>query len=440
LSAWNCRSAGIWRAPRYRVNFVFPTKEYERTRTEVLIETFIRKQLRLKAHTVTKVEETDDSMLVYIDRLGKRLLRCGVCRQRCLEVHDISKEREWRDLSMRKLPLKLRYRPRRVECPRCGVRVEDFPWAEPWARVTTALSNAVAVLARELSWKGTAREYGLNWKSVATIVKRAVQYGLKHRKRPPVHAIGIDEVSRRKGQVYLTVVYDLERRVLLWVGDDRTEEAVRPFFTKEMGKRRCQTLQVVCMDMWAAYAKLVRDHAVNAQILFDRFHIVKHLNEAVDAARRDLWRQLTTKERVSFKGTRWLLLKNPWNLNSGQKERLSTLVRWNSPLVRAWYLKESFQLFWTYKQPWRAKQHLLKWMNSAMRSRLEPFKKFVGMLRSHLDGVLAWTDTRLSNGAVEGMNNKIKSISHRSFGFRTAENFIAAIYHCCARLPLPVER
>jgi transposase len=406
----------------------------------VLIETFIRKQLRLKAHTVTRVEETAECMLVYIDRLGNRLLRCGVCRRRCQQVHDIRKQREWRDLSMRKLPLQLRYRPRRVECSRCGVRVEDFPWAEPWARVTTALSNAVAVLARELSWQGTAREYGLNWKSVATIVKRAVQYGLKHRKRPPVHAIGIDEVSRRKGQVYLTVIYDLERRVLLWVGDERTEEAVRPFFTKEMGKRRCQTLRVVCMDMWAAYAKLVREHAVNAQILFDRFHIVKHLNEAVDAARRDLWRQLTTKQRVSFKGTRWLLLKNPWNLSSSQEERLSTLVQWNSPLVRAWYLKESFQLFWNYRQPWRAKQHLLKWMNSAMRSRLAPFQRFVGMLRSHLDGVLAWTKTRLSNGAVKGMNNKIKSISHRSFGFRTAENFIAAIYHSCARLPLPVER
>ena len=254
----------------------------------MLIETFIRKQLRLKAHTVTRVEETDECMLVWIDRLGRRLLRCGVCRQRCLEVHDIRKEREWRDLSMRKIALKLRYRPRRVACPRCGVRVEDFPWAEPWARVTAALSNAVAVLARELSWQGTARHYGLNWKSVATIVKRAVQYGLRHRKRPPVHVIGIDEVSRRKGQVYLTVVYDLERRVLLWVGGDRTEEAVRPFFTKEMGPRRCRTLQVVCMDMWAAYAKLVRQHAPNAQILFDRFHIVKHLNEAVDAVRREL--------------------------------------------------------------------------------------------------------------------------------------------------------
>jgi transposase len=414
--------------------------QQRKDRIEVLIETFIRKQLGLKAHTVTKVEESGEEMTVSIDRLGQRLLRCGVCRKRCKEVHDIRKQREWRDLSMRKLSLKLRYRPRRVECPRCGVRVEDFPWAEPWARVTTALANAVAVLARELSWQGTARQYGLNWKSVATIVKRAVQYGLKHRARPPVHVIGMDEVSRRKGQVYLTVVYDLERRVLLWVGEDRTEEAVSKFFTDEMGRRRCRTLRAVCMDMWAPYAHLVREHAPNAQILFDRFHIVKHLNQTVDAVRRELWRRVTAQQKVEVKGTRWLLVKNPWNLTNDQKERLSTLIRWNTPLVRAWYLKEAFQLFWGYHQPKRAEDYLTKWMNSAMRSKLEPFKKFVRMLRSHLDGVLAWTKTRISNGAVEGMNNKIKSISHRSFGFRSAQNFIAAIYHCCARLPLPAER
>jgi len=416
------------------------TKTQRGETTGVLIETFIRKQLRLKAHTVIRVEETEEALIVHIDRLQKRLLRCGVCRRRCREVHSVRKEREWRDLSMRKLSLKLRYRPRRVCCPRCGVRVEDFPWAEAWARVTTALANVVAALARELSWQGVARHYGLNWKSVATIVKRAVAYGLRHRARPPVHVIGIDEVSRRKGQVYLTVVYDLERRVLLWVGEDRTEVAVKKFFTEEMGRRRCRTLQVVCMDMWAPYANLVRQHAPQAQLLFDRFHIVKHLNEAVDTVRRELWRQLTSKDRVNVKGTRWLLLKNPWNLSDHQNERLSTLVRWNTPLVRAWYLKEAFQLFWAYQQPKRAREHLQKWMNSAMRSKLEPFKKFVRMLRSHLDGILSWTKTRVSNGAVEGMNNKIKSISHRSFGFRKAQTFIAAIYHCCARLPLPNER
>ena len=233
-----------------------------------------------------------------------------------------------------------RYRPRRVECPRCGVRVEDFPWAEPWSRVTTALSNAVAKLARELSWQGTARQYGLNWKSVATIVGRAVDYGRRNRVRPPVRVIGIDEVSRRKGQVYLTVVYDLERRVLLWVGDERTEEAVKPFFTEEMGRRRCRTLQVICMDMWAAYANLVKEYAPQAQILFDRFHIVKHLNDAVEEVRRSEMRRLSAKEKVAFRRSRWLVLKNPWNLSDDQKERLSTLVQWNTPIVRGYYLEQ----------------------------------------------------------------------------------------------------
>jgi transposase len=165
-----------------------------------------------------------------------------------------------------------------------------------------------------------------------------------------VHVVGIDEVSRRKGLVYPTVVYDLERRVLPGVGEDRTEEAVKKFFTEEMGKRRRQTLRVVCMDMWAAYANQVRAHAPNAQIPFDRFHIVKHLNEAVDAVRRELWRQLTAKERTTFKGTRWLSPENPWNLSGDRKERLSTLVRWNAPIDRAYYLKEASQPFWFYKR------------------------------------------------------------------------------------------
>jgi transposase len=386
---------------------------------------------------VTKVEVTEDSVIVSIDRLGRRLLRCSVCHRRCRKVHSLGRQREWRDLAIRDLRLRLRYRPRRLDCPRCGVRVEDLPWAEPWARVTRALSHAVATLARELSWKGTAQQFQLNWKSVASIVRRAVQYGLRHRKRPPVRVIGIDEVSRRKGQVYLTVVYDLERRVVLWVGDGRTEDAVRIYFTEELGPRRCRTLQVVCMDMWAAYANLVRQYAPQAKILFDRFHIVRHLNLALDEVRKSEMRRLTVQEKVNFKRSRWLLLKNPWNLSKDQKDRLSTIIRWNSPMMRGYYLKESFQLFWYYRQPARAEAHLRQWMNAAMHSRLEPFKKFVRMLRSHLDGVLAWTRLRLSNGAVEGMNNKIKLISHRAFGFRQARNFIAAIYHGCARLPLP---
>jgi transposase len=130
-------------------------------------------------------------------------------------------------------------------------------------------------------------------------------------------------------------------------------------------------------------------------------------------------------------------MANPRNLSKDQKDRWSTSIRWNSPTVRGYYRKESLQLLWYYRQPARAEAHLRQWMNAARRSRLETLPEVVRMLRSHLDGVLAWTRLRLSNGAVEGMNNKIKLISHRAFGFRQARNFIAAIYHGCARLPRP---
>jgi transposase len=392
----------------------------------VLLETFIRKVLYLKAHRVTAVKVGPEQIVVEIDRLKSRALRCGVCRGSCRKVHQVEEARSWQDLSLRQLPMVLRYRPRRLRCARCGVHVEAVPWARFWARVTTTLGRAVAELAQHLSWQETARHFRLDWKSVASIVRRVVAYGLERRRRRPLHLLGIDEVSRRKGHHYLTVVYDLERRVLLWVGENRTEETLT-------------RVQVVCLDMWQAYLNAVRHHAPNAQVLFDRFHLVQHLNRAVDEVRRQEWRRLSGREKTSFKRTRFLLLKNPWNLTTDERERLSTLVRWNSPIVRAYYLKEVFQLFWSYRQPARAEHHLRRWLHSAMRSRLQPFKELVCRLRAHLQGVLAWTRLRVSNGALEGMNNKIKLVSHRSFGFRTVENFTAAIYHCCAHLPLPEE-
>jgi transposase len=360
----------------------------------VLVETFIRKLLHLKAHYVTAVWQGPEEEVVEIDRFRSRMLRCGVCQGRCRKVHQVEEARSWRDLSLRQFPMVLCYRPRRVRCPRCGVRVEAVPWAQLWARVTTALARAVGELARHLSWQETARHFRLDWKSVASIVRRVVTYGLAHRRRRPLHVLGIDEVSRRKGHHYLTIVYDLERGALLWVGEDRTEETLIRFFT-ELDRRRSATLQIVCLDMWQAYLKAVRRHASNAQVLFDRLHLVQHLNRAVDEVRRSEMRRLSGREKTFFKRTRFLLLKNPWNLRTDERERLSTLVRWNSPIVR--------------------------------------------MLRTHLEGVLAWTRLRLSNGALEGMNNKIKLVSHRSFGFRTVRNYTAAIYHCCAHLPLPEE-
>jgi len=399
------------------------------------METCIRRSFRMKSHYVERVEESEAGWVAFVQRIGRRKLRCQ-CGLATRRVHSRGRVRRWKDLSVRDKPLWLIYRVCRVVCRSCGVVTEQLPWAERWARVTRPLAQAVARLARQMSWKQVACHYGLDWKTVAAVVRRAVAYGLAHRKRRPLRIIGIDEVSRKKGHHYLTLVYDLERKELVWIGQDRTEATLDAFFAW-LGKRRSRNLQVACLDMWKPYLASVRQHAPQATTVFDRFHLIRHLNHALDLVRRQQWRKAGAAIRGVIKGTRYLLLMNPWTQSRQQRQRLLDLVDLNIPLVRAYLLKEDFQLFWYYRQPARALAHLQKWYRWARRCRLEPIKDFAALVQRHRDGILAWTKLRVSNGALEGMNNKIKLVSHRSFGFRNPDNYISAIYHSCANLPLP---
>jgi len=399
------------------------------------METYIRKSLGLKSHFITQIEEGEDHLIARIEHIAGRTLRCGVCGVEVRKTSGRLREREWRDLATRDKHLRLRYRPFRVRCPVCGVRVEKVPWAPRWSRVSSALARAVALLARRMSWKEVAQYFNLAWKVVAAVVRRAVTEGLRKRPWRPLHVIGIDEVSRKKGHEYLTLVYDLERRRLIWVGKDRTEETVNEFF-RWLGRRKAQAIRVVCCDMWKAYLKSIRVHLPKAEILFDRFHIVQHLNRAVDEVRRDEVRRLRGEKGIEVKNTRYILLKNPWNLSPAEKSRLSHLAKLNLGIFRGYLLKESFQKFWDYVSEGWAERHLRHWLWWASHSRLEPFKDLADQIRRHLRGILAWTKWKISNGALEGMNNKIKLVSHRAFGFRNVDNYIANIFHCCADLPI----
>jgi len=400
------------------------------------LESCIRKGLRLKAHRVREVREEEPTLLVAeVVRIDGRRLRCGNCSLPSSRIHSRGKPRLWRDLRVRDQELVLRYAPVRVKCRRCGPRAEKLPWADKWQRITTAMAQAVAKLSRELAWKATARHFGLDWKSVAAAVKRAVTRGLELRRWEPLHAIGIDEVSRSKGQRYLTLVYDLERRRLVWVGENRDAETMKRFFTW-LGPRRARSILIVCCDMWAVYLDAVRTNLPRAFVVFDRFHIVQHLNRAVDDVRRQTWRQLRGEEKTAFKRTRWLWLKNPWNLKTDEKRRLSALCRKNSPIVRAYLLKEAFQRFWDYKRAGWSEPYMKQWLWWASHSRLQPFVKFARMIRKHLDGILLWTKLPVANGALEGMNNKVKIVSHRAYGYRTVDTYITAIWHGCGDLPL----
>ncbi len=402
------------------------------------MQTFIRKALGMKAHYVTGVEQASPTEVVaHVERLGHRRLRCGACGRAVGRVAAARRPpRRWRDLALHGQQLVLEYAPYRVWCPHCGLRVERVPWADAWQRVTHGLARAVARLARELPWAGVAAEYQLNWKTVASLVEAAVLWGLAHRRWEPLHIIGIDEVSRRKGQQYLTIVYDLQRGRVVWVGRDRTRATMDRFF-QWLGRRRARAIQTVCSDMASAYGDAVRQHLPAATHVIDRFHVSQHLSRAIDEIRRQTWRTLAGRQRVEFKHTRFLWLRNPENLRRTERTRLSALLRVNSPIVRAYLLKEDLRRFWAYRATAWAEAHLTQWLWRAAHSRLAPMQKVVQTLRLHRAGILAWTRLRISNGALEGMNNKVKVISHRAYGFSTSWAYIANIYHCCAGLPLP---
>ena len=271
---------------------------------------------------------------------------------------------------------------------------------------------------------------------VATAVDEAVGYGLAHRDLSGVTHIGIDEISRRRGHVYVTNVYDLKGRRLLWSGEGRAKETLEGFFAW-FGEDRTARLEGVCCDMWQPYIDVVKARAPQAVLVFDKFHIVQHLTRAVDQVRRDEIREKGKSHKELMAKTRYIWLKNPDNLTENQQLRLSELEQLNLKINRAYLLKEAFRGFWDYRRPSWAKRYLNKWFWWATHSRLGPMRDFAWMLKRRQNDLLNYFRLPINNGAVEGLNNKAKVISHKAYGFRTAKNYIRNLYHCMADLPLP---
>ena len=267
-------------------------------------------------------------------------------------------------------------------------------------------------------------------------VENVVQYGLEHRDTTGIIAIGIDEISRRKGHKYVTMVYDLTRMRLIWSGEGRSKETLRKFF-EEWGEERTCAIQAFCLDMWKPYADVIDEQAPGAIKVFDKFHIVKHLLDAVDKVRKEEAARLKEIDPELLKKTRYIWLKNPWNLTEGQHVRLSDLVKLNLKINRAYILKENFRDLWGYTYPGNAEKFLDGWIWMATHSRLEPLRDFAWMLKRHKEGILNYFKSRISNGAVEGMNRKAKVVSQRAYGYRTFATFQLALYHVMGDLPMP---
>lgn len=333
------------------------------------------------------------------------------------------------------------YAMRRVNCPRCGIKVEQVPWAQGKRSLTTTYAWFLARWAKRLSWSEVATAFHTSWHQVFRAVEMAVDWGRSHMTMSGITAIGVDEMQWGRGHRYVTVVYQINDHCkrLLWVGEDRTIKTLLRFF-RWLGKERCGQLEFVCSDMWKAYLRVIAKKASQAIHVLDRFHIMAHMNKAIDEVRSGEAKELVRQgyEPV-LKKSRWLLLKHPENLSDTQEASLAELLQYNLRAVKSYLLKEQFQFFWDYVSPHWAGLFLDKWCTRTMRSRIEPMQKVAKMLRNHRELILNWfrAQKEFSSGIVEGFNAKAKLTTRKAYGFREFKTLEIALYHSLGRLPEP---
>jgi transposase len=369
--------------------------------------------------------------------------KCSECRQPA-PGYDRLPDRTWLFIPLWGIVTCFQYGPRRVECPEHGVIVEHIPWSEGKRPITLAMMGFLARWARRLSWRETARAFQTSWEAVYRSVEWFVQWGLAHRKLEGVQSIGVDEIHWGQGKradSFLTVIYQIDShcRRLLWVGRKRTQATLRRGLTA-LGGEVVRGLRFVCSVMWQPYLQVIAAKAGQALHVLDRFHITMHLNQAVDQVRRAESGRLRGRPLADrLKRMRWQLLRKGSRVRGHARSKLNALVASRLATARAWNLKESFQYIWHYKSYIWAGAFLDYWCSLAMRSRIEPMKRVVRMLRTHEELLLNWFKAKgeISGGAVEGLNNKIRVVTRRSYGFRTFDAMAIALYHTLGRLPEP---
>ena len=355
--------------------------------------------------------------------------------------YDRLPERRFQYVPLWRIAVYFVYAMRRVSCSTCGVTVERVPWCDGKNQLTTTYRWFLAGWAKRLSWKEVAEAFGTTWWNVFRSVKHAVSWGLAQRDLSGIESIGVDEVQWRRGHKYLTLVYQIDAgaKRLLWIGKDRKAGTLLRFF-RMLGVERCERLKFVCSDMWRPYLKVIARKASRAIHVLDRFHVMQKMNKAIDEVRAGESRRLARDgyEPV-LRHSRWCLLKRPENLTDKQTVKLSELLRYNLRSVRAYLLREDFQRFWGYVSPTWAARFLDQWCARTMRSRIEPMKKVARTLRRHRELILNWFHAKgaISAGIVEGLNNKVKLTTRKSYGFRTYEAIEISLYHNLGRLPEP---
>jgi transposase len=359
---------------------------------------------------------------------------CPVCqkehKERICKVYDRRKERVWRHLDTCQLKTFIHSHIPRIKCPIHGVKTISINWADEMARFTHLFEGlAIQMLKMSANRSQTAKVLRISWDELNRIMLRAVDRGLSRRKREIIPSIGIDEKSFLSGHSYVTIMTDHKRKRVIDVGENRDEDAVNTLWQGLSDEQR-ENVQSVCMDFWKAYISGARRYVPQADIVYDRFHVSKHLNEAVDKVRRKEHRELCRQKDTRLSKTKYLWLKNPGNWTEKDKGRYDILSESQLSVGRAWNRKELFREFWSLTTIEEAEIFFKRWYLSATHSRLKPIIEVAKMLKRHLEGLLAWIKHHVSNGLVESFNSKIQQIKSIARGFRDFNNYrIAILFH-----------
>jgi transposase len=322
---------------------------------------------------------------------------------------------------------------RRVECRSCqAVKQERLPWLADNPFYTKRFAYFVGRRCRAATIKDVARELRLDWKTVKDLDKQYMREQLRRTKVPKPRAIGIDEISIRKGHTYRIVVSDLDRMRPIWFGGTDRSEASLDQFYEWLGEKRCKGIELAVMDMWKAFSKSTRHHAPTAAILFDKFHIVRHLGEALDTVRKQEYARLRGQDRKFIKGQKYTLLSRHENLSLDGRRALKKLLGANKRLNTAYVLKESFGQLWDYQREGWARRFFENWKAALKWQRLKPYEKFAQLIERHWEGIAAYCrpENKVSLGFVEGLNNKIRVIQRRAYGLRDEEYLRLKILTC----------
>ena len=404
------------------------------------VVTLFRKLAGLTSCVVEKVElvpaSDEEPMRLVLDvRTRARRDRCGRCGRRAGGRHGRGKMRSWRDLSPWGVPMELRGEVRRVVCRTCGVRTMEVPWARTGSRFTRRFEDEVAWFLQRADQTATSQYFGIAWESAGRIARRVVEEKLAGRSHAAVF-LGVDEISYGRPRKFLTVIVDHENRQVIWAAEGKNAETLRSYFGSLTTKER-EAVEVISMDMSGAFKKAVEESVPNAVIVYDRFHVMQLLSRAVDEVRRSEMRAcLDPAVRAALKGTRWVLLKNEWNLTLREEQKLAALPSVNGRLYRARLLRDAFQIIFQAGTVQEADQRWNEWRQWARRSRLKPFLKLARTIAEHWEGIRRFIELRITNAPVEGYNSKIRMISHRAFGFHHATSLIAMIKLNCAGISL----